>query len=232
MIWRWDGAGLVPAAEPTTAPDQVDSWLVADGHVAHPHLHVARFGHPEFLDAVPGRVPVAGEWFPRVEKHGSGLYLRVRPAPPLRTETVLWVPPTPDPRRVPRVKGPDLGVLGELRAQAQQHGADDAVLWTGDGLVAEGANCALAWWEDGQLMFPEHPGQLPSTTAQATREALSSTATRPITVDELRTFPVWAGSALHGWTEVVGWVGDSSGPAVREETPLSVAEVNTLLRWG
>ncbi|MDO5668557.1 MAG: aminotransferase class IV [Corynebacterium sp.] len=203
-MYRWDGAGLVECAEPTTTPDVVDSWLVQGGHVAHWHLHVARFGHPEFMAAV--RVPAEGAWFPRVEKHGEELYLRVRPAPPLRTQTVLWVPPTPDPRLNPTVKGPDLGVLGELRAQAQALGADDAVLWTGDGLVAEGANCALAWWEDGHLMFPEHPEQLPSTTVQATREAYSFTGTRPITPEELQTFPVWAGSALHGWTEVVGWV--------------------------
>ena len=225
MIHRWDGAALVECADPGTEPDVVDSWLVQDGHMAHPHLHVARFGHPEFMAAVPGRVPVEGAWFPRVEKHGPELYLRVRPAPPLRTQTVLWVPPTPDPRREPRVKGPDLRVLGELRALAQIHGADDAVLWTDDGLVAEGANCALAWWEDGRLMFPEHPRQLPSTTVQATREALSFTGARPITVDELLTFPVWAGSALHGWTEVTGW-------AEQVETPMSTAQVNTLLRWG
>ena len=74
-------------------------------------------------------------------------------------------------------------------------------------------------------MFPEHPRQLPSTTVQATRAALSFTGARPITVDELLTFPVWAGSALHGWTEVTGW-------AEQVETPMSTAQVNTLLRWG
>lgn len=225
MIYRWTGRDLVPAAEPATAPDVVDSWLEDEGHVARFDLHRERFGHLEFLAAARSRVPHEGRWFPRVEKHADDLYLRVRPAPPLRTQTVLWIPPTPDPRQEPLIKGPDLAVLAELRAQAQAHGADDALLWTPDRLVPEGANCAIAWWEGERLMFPEHPGQLPSVTARATREMLGDTGTRPITVEELLTFPVWAGSALHGWTEVVGW-------AAREETPMSAAEVTTLLRWG
>lgn len=205
-LLRWDGAALVPCAEPGTAPDVVDSWLVAEGDVRNWELHRQRFGHPEFMDVVRARMPREGRWFPRVEKHGDELYLRVRPAPPLRTEMVLWVPPTPDPRREPRVKGPDLEVLGRLREQAQEFGADDALLWTPDGLVAEGAHCAVAWWEGGRLMVPEHPRQLPSTTVAATRER-REVGTRPITVEELQTFPVWVGSALHGWTPVVRWVG-------------------------
>ena len=231
-LYRWDGSALVECAEPGTAPDVVDSWLVRDGHVSHWHLHGERFGHPWFMHAVRGALPCEGLWFPRVEKHGDVLYLRLRPAPPLRTETVLWIPPSPDPRRAPRVKGPDLGVLGELRERAQEYGAHDALLWTPDRLVPEGANCAVAWWEDGELFFPEHPGQLRSVTAWATWEALTDTARRPISVEELLTLPVWAGSALHGWTEVVGWVGPSGDrvPAVQEETPLRPAEVNALLR--
>ena len=205
-LYRWDGGALVEAVEPGSEPDVVDSWLLADGVVRNWHHHCARFGHADFMAAVRAVLPGEGEWFPRVEKHGSALYLRLRPAPPLRTQTVLWVPPTPDPRREPTVKGPDLAVLGELRAQAQAHGADDALLWTPDGLVAEGAHCALAWEEDGRLMVPEHPRQLPSTTVAGTRE-LRDVGTRPITVEELQTFPVWAGSALHGWTPVVGWSG-------------------------
>ncbi|GAB3694623.1 aminotransferase class IV [Corynebacterium nasicanis] len=249
MIYRWDGAELVECADPGTAPEVVDSWLVDDGEVVRRDLHASRFinsahhlvggsgdfgwgyfpGISEFLAAVHETVPSQGVWFPRIEVHGESMYLRIRPAPPLRTGTVLWVPPTPDPRRAPRVKGPDLQVLAELRAQAQTYGADDAVLWTRDGFVVEGAHSALAWWEGETLMFPEHEGQLPSVTAQATCEVLP-TGTRPITVEELRTLPVWAGSALHGWTEVTGWV-DAAGRYTRaDEAPLSAAHVNGLLR--
>ena len=205
-LLRWDDRVWMPTEEPGTTPDVVDSWLQRDGHVDYWHLHKRRFGHAGFMDAAVARVCAEGWWFPRVEKHGDVLYLRVRPAPALRTETVLWIPATPDPRRRPRVKGPDLEVLRDLREQAQGFGADDALLWTADGLVAEGAHCAVSWWEDGRLMVPEHPDQLPSTTVAATRQR-REVDTRPITVEELRTFPVWAGSALHGWTRVVGWVG-------------------------
>src|SRR5690606_10083461 len=119
-------------------------------------------------------------------------------------------------------KGPDLPVLGRLREQAQSHGADDAVLWSANGLIVEGANCALVWWERGGLMIPEHPDQLPSVTVAATGKMLGTLGRRPITLSELQGFPVWAGSALHGWTEVSSWV-TSEGerfPAVVADTPM------------
>ena len=46
--------------------------------------------------------------------------------------------------------------------------------------------------------------------------------------------PEWAGSALHGWTVVTGWVmadGDHLA-AVAGKTPMSTSEMNTLLRWS
>lgn len=241
MMYRWNGAELVVCPEPGTSPDVVDSWLEHEGYVGSWYLHVERFAAslPEldvqgFLDVVRGYIPHEGNWFPRVEAHGTELYLRVRPAPPLRTRTTLWIPPTPDPRLVPRTKGPDLPVLGRLREQAQSHGADDAVLWSANGLIVEGANCALVWWERGGLMIPEHPDQLPSVTVAATGKMLGTLGRRPITLSELQGFPVWAGSALHGWTEVSSWV-TSEGerfPAVVADTPMSTEMVNTLLRWN
>lgn len=241
MIHRWDGTRLVAAQEPAGAPDVADSWLEHDGYVGGWHLHRQRFSASlpahdvrDFLDAVRARIPHQGNWFPRIEAHGDELYLRVRPAPPLRTTTTLWLPPTPDPRRTPRVKGPDLPVLGELRTQAQQHGADDALLHSAEGLVVEGANCALGWWEDDEFMVPAHPDRLPSVTVAAHTEILGPPGTRPITPAELRRFPVWAGSALHGWTEVDAWLttGGKRLPARRAATPMSTEAVNTLLRWG
>lgn len=244
MIYHWDGSALVECAEPSTPPDVVDSWVHRDGHrCATEARHRERFaanvpGAGEFLDAVFAHPwPTEQAWFPRIEAHGHDLYLRVRPAPPVRTTTVLWIPPDPDPRRVPGVKGPDLAVLGELRRQAQSFGADDALLWTPDRLgrlVAEAANSAVAWWEDDHLMFPQHPGQLPSVTAGATADMISGVGSRPITVEELMACPVWAGSALHGWTEVVGWVGPAGEwlPAVRADTPMTAEQVSALLRWG
>lgn len=238
-LWRWNGTALVAAHEPGTSPDVVDSWLERDGHVGSWHLHRRRFAASlpgldvdDFLDEVRRRIPHEGQWFPRVEAHGEDLYLRVRPAPELRTGTVLWIPPTPDPRLFPLTKGPDLPALGELRAQARARGADDAVLYTEDGLVVEGANCALAWWEDGGLMIPEHPRRMPSVTVAATAEILGALGARPVTLAELRGFPVWAGSALQGWTEVTAWVNPDGvrSPAAGAELPMNAGAVNTLLR--
>lgn len=240
-FWRWDGTALVAAAEPDTAADVVDSWLEHDGYVGGWHLHQERFAASlsglevaDFLAAVRPAVPHQGQWFPRVEAHGKELYLRIRPSPPLRTATVLHVPSLPDARRFPRTKGPDLALLADLRTQAQALGADDAVLYSADGLVSEGAHCALAWWEDGRLMVPEHPDQLPSVTVAATAGILGGLGRRPVTVEELMRHPVWAGSALHGWTVVTGWVmadGDHLA-AVAGKTPMSTSEMNTLLRWS
>lgn len=240
-LWRWDGTALVAAAEPDTAADVVDSWLEHDGYAGGWHLHRKRFADSlpgvdtaPFLDAVRGKVPHVGNWFPRVEAHGSDLHLRVRPAPALRSATVLWIPPTPDPRRMPLLKGPDLPALGELRARAQAHGADDAVLYSEDGLVVEGANCALAWWEDGELMIPEHPRRMPSVTVAATAEMLGRPGARPVTLRELPGFPVWAGSALHGWTRVTSWITSDGvrSPAAAADTPVGTELVNNLLRWN
>lgn len=78
-----------------------------------------------------------------------------RPAPRLRTETTLWVPPTPDPRIHPLTKGPDLALLGTLRAEAQSYGADDALLYGEEGVVHEAANAALIFFdEEGPAMGP------------------------------------------------------------------------------
>ncbi|QGU04128.1 aminotransferase class IV [Corynebacterium comes] len=239
-LWRWDGSGLVAAEEPESSPDVVDSWLEHDGYVGSWHLHRERFSASlpgldvtDFLAAVRPVVPHQGQWFPRIEAHGDDLYLRVRPAPSLRTSTVLHVPSRPDARRSPRVKGPDLALLADLRSQAQALGADDAVLYSADGLVSEGANCALAWWEEGRLMVPAHPDQLPSVTVAATAAICGGLGRRPVTAEELMRHPVWAGSALHGWTIVTGWVmadGEHLA-AVTGETPTTTSEMNTLLRW-
>ncbi len=241
MIHRWDGTHLVAAPEPVTVADVADSWLEHDGYVGSWHLHRQRFsaslpgrdlGH--FLDAVRTHIPHEGDWFPRIEAHGDELYLRVRPAPPRRTTTTLWLPPTPDPRRTPLVKGPDLPILGELRDRARHHGADDALLYSTDGFVVEGANCALGWWEEGDFMIPSHPDRLPSVTVAAHTGILGAPGTRPILPDELQQFTVWAGSALHGWTEVDAWITAQGEiiPARRTATPMSTQAVNTLLRWA
>ncbi|RNE48526.1 aminotransferase class IV [Corynebacterium alimapuense] len=239
MILRWEGRDLVSSIEPESAPEVIDSWLVSHGVVAGWAHHRHRFAASlpgidteEFLDAAYQACPEHGRWFPRAEAHGGQLFLRLRPAPELRHQTVLHIPEQCDPRSRPKTKGPDLAVLAQLRLSAQGLGADDALLYGSDGRVVEAAHAAIAWWEDDRLMFPEHSDQLPSVTVAATREVLNDTGSRPISVEELSGgLPVWVGSALHGWTPVTGWIG-AEGTRWQPATfrcPYSTTQVNDLI---
>lgn len=217
---HWSPAGWNTGAAPAGAPLVVDSWLVDDGAVRGLSRHLARFATAavargageaavaEFLAAVPHRLPRRGAWFPRVEAwHGGVLTLWTRPAPPRAVTTRLWVPPVPDPRRAPTVKGPDLAALAALREQALRHGADDAVLWAADGSVLEAAHAALLWWRDGALCRPAGP-VLPSVTAAlladlARRHGVAVRRDR-CTAGELVDRPVWTLNALHGLRHAEG----------------------------
>lgn len=196
---------------------RVDSFLVRDGRSIRPDLHRRRFGagYPDL-----GPVPPRGSWFPRVTDHG----VEWRPAPALRSATVLWLPEESDPRTSPTVKGPDLPALLELRERARGHGADDAVLLApgAEPCVREAATSALVFFSGGVPIMAPRGEILESTTVCATVEAglLPEPRRREITVDEALTLPAWAASALHGWTPVVGWIrGGTHHPAQRRSAP-------------
>lgn len=213
--WRYDG-GMVPGD--SDAPIQVmDSFLVTDGVVNGLDLHAARFADscgrlhglevPEELYAsVATLVPREGRWFPRVECRAGQFYLRVRPAPPRRGTTVLWIPPTVDPRTRPTHKGPDSEVLARLRRQAQARGADDALLH--DGVHAlEGANSALLVRVGGELV-QSNGDVLPSTSVRLLGQ---SVVRAPLPLATIRRYPAYTLSALHGMTPVSGWVTTMGG---------------------
>jgi branched-subunit amino acid aminotransferase/4-amino-4-deoxychorismate lyase len=166
-----------------------------------------------FLDACLTALPPDGRWFPRVECTGEGrLSLRLRVAPPLAGPAVLWPFPGPDPRTAPRVKGPDLAALGEVREVARARGADEAVLCSADGVVLEGALSAIAWWRGERLCLPDPAlPMLDSVTrrlvvrlAERTRTPIREERARLSDLDGLE---VWILSALHGIRPVCGWVG-------------------------
>jgi branched-subunit amino acid aminotransferase/4-amino-4-deoxychorismate lyase len=226
---RWvPGAGLVPDEPGRVAtPQIIDSWLLNEGKVRAFDRHEARFARGcnqlmggstnesvrHFLAAVRAALPRRGIWFPRLEADCSGhqLTLWLRPAPPLRTSTVLWVPSTPDPRQYPTLKGPDLAVLTKLSWQANEAGADDALLYLTDGTVLETARAALLWWRGSVLCLPEQ--QLPLLRS-VTVELLVELAHRQgITVRyerchlaEIIELPVWTANALHGLLPVCRWI--------------------------
>ena len=209
--WVYDNGRMAPGD--SDAPIQVmDSFLVDDGDVAGLELHAARFAAScrallgirvpgEVYAAVEKLVPGAGRWFPRIECRGGRFYLRVRPAPPRRENTVLWIPEATDPRRHPTHKGPDNEVLARLREQARAHGADDALLHDGTHAL-EGANSALLLRVNGEWV--QSDGEILSSISvlllgEPVRRA-------PLPLAAIRSHPAYSLSALHGMTPVTGWV--------------------------
>lgn len=208
-----------------------DSFLVANGKVRGLELHRERFvrscvaagvAAERFWDEQIGRLPGFGRWFPRFELRASGeLAVQLRPAPPIGGRVRVAVHDGPDPRTAPRVKGPDLELLGKLKESAADR-ADEILLLDTDGTVLEAAYSAVAWWEDDTLCFPESDRPLlPSVTAQLLRRIASAQGVeiveRSITPQALQnTTEAWLLNALHGIRPIHAW-----GPSAIDPLPNS-----------
>lgn len=214
-----------------------DSWLVNEGKVRSLQAHFDRFSHwveavapqllpslPNFFELVREALPATGRWFPRIELHlasdptdtefgdfEDALYLRLREAPEQLGAITLWTLDEPDPRAQPLVKGPDLSLCMQLRRRAQLHAADEAVLITDAGLVAEGALSALVWWRGDVLCAPEQAVPwLPSVTRQEVfgiaQQMGYQTREEAIRPADLVGLEIWALSSLQGIRWVKDWV--------------------------
>jgi branched-subunit amino acid aminotransferase/4-amino-4-deoxychorismate lyase len=245
QLLTWDAdRGLSDAEEGPGGPLlAADSWLVRDGRVRGLARHRERFaracaeagGPPAYQLAAFWRDMTAalpradGFWFPRVElvaagRHRAELRLRVRVAPALAPGVRVWGTGQPDPRTLPRRKGPDLGTLAavRIRASAQGQGAEEAILTSAAGLVLEGASSSILWWEDEALCLPppELP-VLPGVTTGLIQERARRSGIRMVhprrTVAELAGREVWLVNALHGIRPVTGWTDRRmpAGPAQR-----------------
>lgn len=235
-ILRWREGALEPLDYCDMTEAQVvaaDSWVVEDGLALALDLHRDRFlgsappparelDLDEFWAAAIAAIPVSGVWFPRVELHAVGdswrLLLRLREAPERRRSAVLATWEGPDPRRSPRVKGPDLDQLAAVRTAVQPLGADEAVLVTEDGAVIEGAYSALLWWRGDILCAP--PGEfarIPSVTARVVLTLATAlgidTHEEPVLPRDLDGTETWVLSALHGIRIATSWV---DGPSLAE----------------
>ncbi len=243
--YRWQGGVLQERDDCDVAAAVIvaaDSWLVTEGRALAIGLHRTRFldavaelaerrglsaevdslDVDGFWDAAIAAIPLTGDWFPRVElrvQHGAAeLLFRLRTAPELHRSIVLATFHGTDPRTEPWIKGPDLEAMTRLRTQAQSHRADDAVLLSRDGFVAEGSTTCLAWWAGDALCVPSI--ELPRIDSVTLRSVLAlATATgvdvlhdsvRPAELDGVE---VWALNALHGIRIVTGWV---DGPRTAE----------------
>ncbi|MFT4124503.1 MAG: aminotransferase class IV [Microbacteriaceae bacterium] len=215
------GPGLAEPAGPLLA---ADSFLVVQGRALAVELHRERFaaaagGGDEvaaFWSAVLAAVPRRGAWFPRVEWREPGVLLyRQRPAP-VRGPSLVVATAEGDPRRHPRVKGPDLDRLLALRASVRPIGAEEAVILSPDGHVVEGATSAIVWWRGELLMgVPEGVPRVDSVTERALFTLAGAlgveTHREAATPAELDGCEVWALSALGGARIVTRWLHGRSG---------------------
>jgi branched-subunit amino acid aminotransferase/4-amino-4-deoxychorismate lyase len=218
-----------------TEVEAVDSWLVTEGKTLALDLHRTRFmtsiprgryrqlDPAAFWDAAIATIPSDGTWFPRVELHnrlgGPRLVFRLRSAPQLLRSAVLATWTGKDPRKHPRVKGPDLGRMSRLRTAVQPSGADEAVLLTPEGYVVEGAYSALLWWRGDILCGPlPEFDRIDSITARSVltlaRALGLDTHEEAVTPAELDGTELWVLSALHGIRIATSWV---DGPALAEQ---------------
>lgn len=195
-----------------------DSWLVVDGRVRALDRHWARFSAAcaehgvdtqAFRAQAERAVPAQGRWFPRVELRADGeLAVQVRPAPPREPTVVAWIADVPDPRRAPKIKGPDLERLAALRERAAAHGAGEAVLSDAGGRLLEGAYTSLLWWEGETLCaVPDDAPILPGITRALLIELAGTVELRRPAPGELAGRETWLVSALHGIRAVTRWVG-------------------------
>ena len=215
--------------------EAADSWLVTEGTVLALELHRTRFmtsiprgrylqlSPAEFWDASLAAIPRSGDWFPRFELRlqvlKPQLLLRMREAPDRRRSIVLLTHVGRDPRDAPRFKGPDLEAMTRLRTLAQKHGADEAVLLSPDGYVADGTTTSLAWWRGEALCVPaDEIDRIDGVTvrslvvlATAMGVEVLHESVRP---EELDGLEVWALNALHGIRIVTAWI---NGPSTAEE---------------
>lgn len=225
--WTWNPVDKVlEPRENSGTIRAADSWFVNEGTVRALDEHRRRFsesaselgvpdaGSEDFWSALISLIPNTGEWFPRVEIIGNDdpiLGFRLRPAPVRTDELSVWVPPFIDPRQRPRTKGPDIDLLGDLRARAHEgHSCDEVLLVNEQGLAVESATSSLLWWDDATLCVP-HPdlAQLPGVTSAL---IVAEARRRNIGIDYRRARPeelfgheVWLVNALHGIRRIRAW---------------------------
>jgi branched-subunit amino acid aminotransferase/4-amino-4-deoxychorismate lyase len=234
-LWREDH--LEPRDDCDVLPatiEAADSWLVDDGRVRGLDLHRTRFmtaiprgryrelDPGAFWDACLAAIPRTGQWFPRVELRTQllqpQLLLRLRPAPELRRSLVLATHRGRDPRTAPRLKGPDLEAMTRLRTQAQKSGADEAVILTREGYVADGSTTCLVWWRGDALCVPSNDIERIDSVTVRSVIALATAlgidvlyeSVRPADLEDLE---LWALNAVHGIRIVTRWV---DGPGTAE----------------
>jgi 4-amino-4-deoxychorismate lyase len=88
-------------------------------------------------------------------------------------------------------------------AEAKAVGADDGLLVTTGGQVAETAIWGIFWWEDGRVAAPPlEIGILPGVARARIAEMVGEIQQQNVTVDEVRAKPVFVANAARGIVSV------------------------------
>ena len=229
LRFRWNGSELVDVTGAPEIPLYVaDSFLLKDGTVIGFEHHLERFRTStefqglvrpvdDFLSAVTRALPRTGTLFPRIDLTERGeLELHIRPAPELR-DTIVLATASHDPRVEPGIKGPDIPALNALRAEAQDKGADDAVILDAEGRIVDGSTTCFIWFADGGLHLP--PAEALRVNSTTVAVALELAAQGGLSVSETWATPaeldgveLYALNALHGIRSVLSWV---DGPSLK-----------------
>ena len=206
-----------------------DSLLIKDNRVRSLDKHITRLisnaalKAPELLPQIPEfifdslkLIPKQGAYFPRFEiSTNKEFFLNLRPAPEVTETVTLWTYPDPDPRTDLTVKGPELHLGTQIRNQALEQGADEAILLTKAGFISEGSLSSLVWWEEDVLTAPSNDiPWLESVTRTEVFEIAQKlnikTQTKEAKPEELINHELWLLSSLQGIRTVVNWIGLSS----------------------
>src|SRR5262245_42012150 len=93
-------------------------------------------------------------------------------------------------------------------ADAKTAGADDGLLLTAGGQVAETAIWGVFWWEDGAVVAPPlEIGILPGVARARIAELVGEVRERKVVPDEIRGFPMFVANSVRGVVPVATFDG-------------------------
>lgn len=136
----------------------------------------------------------------RLEVSRRGLQVSERP---VTHQSGLRLAISPVPHEGYPHKTTDRRPFERTLADARARGADDGILLTEGGFVAEAAIWTLFWWEEGRICAPPLAlGILPSVARARVAEVAGGVEERRVVPSDLRGRPLLAGNAVRGLVPV------------------------------
>jgi branched-subunit amino acid aminotransferase/4-amino-4-deoxychorismate lyase len=189
----------------------IETVRVRNGEAPLWYLHLRRLAN----SCIALGIPLPGELLPpaggedriqRFEVSRKGVELSERPVGSL--EPVRLVTSSVAHRAYPH-KTTERGQFDRALEDARSAGADDALLLTVGGYVAETAIWGLFWWEDGLISAPAvELGVLPGVARARVAELVGRIAERRVQVEHLRGRSLFVANAARGVVPVASLDGD------------------------